>query len=57
MSLPEMARLNEGDLDLMTVKQQDYIPFVYGRPDINKIKDNNIMGVSSEVLIRNSWQV
>jgi len=37
-----------GELDLSTINKSDYITFKYGRPELNKISDNNLFGVSGK---------
>ncbi|KAL5253565.1 hypothetical protein ACHWQZ_G013386 [Mnemiopsis leidyi] len=37
-----------GELDLSTINKSDYVNFKYGRPELNKISDNNVFGVSGK---------
>ena len=37
-----------GELDLATINKSDYITFKYGRPELNKIADNNVFGVTGK---------
>jgi len=37
-----------GELDLATINKSDYITFKYGRPELNKIADNNVFGVTDK---------
>ena len=38
-----------GDLDLATLNKSDFVKFSYGRPLINKIDHNNILGINYEL--------
>jgi len=37
-----------GDLDLATINKSDYVQFKYGRPELHKISDSNVFGVTAE---------
>jgi len=47
----EMAP-SSGDLDFATLNKMDYLANTYGRPIINKIPDNNVMGVDFTTKMR-----